>query len=97
MTDDQTKMLTVFEGKVRQLMLMYDKLKLENSSLKEQLIQKDMELQSALDDIKKWNTKYDNLKFTRIIAVKQDDLAGAKKRLSKLVREVDKCIALMNE
>lgn len=97
MTDEQKKLLAVFESRVRQLMFMYDAVKQENVGLKEQLSAKEQELAVALEEIENCNVKYNNLKVARIIAVKQDDLSGAKKRLSKLVREVDKCIALLNE
>ena len=40
--------------------------------------------------------QYDNLKLAKIISVSDSDLDNAKKRLAKLVRDVDKCIALLN-
>ncbi len=97
MTDDQGKLLAVFEARIRQLMFICDNLRLENDELKTKLAaEKEFSL-STLEEVKMLNTKYDNLKMARIISVKQDDLKGAKQRLSKLVREVDKCIALLNE
>ncbi len=97
MTEDQKKLLAVFEARIRQLMFMYNTIKSENATLKAQLSVKEQELQSALNEIKNWNAKYDNLKMARIISVAQDDFQGAKKKLANLVREVDKCIALLNE
>ncbi|MDR0505885.1 MAG: hypothetical protein LBH32_03575 [Dysgonamonadaceae bacterium] len=52
---------------------------------------------ALLEENKVLKYKYDNLKMVKIISVKQDDFKAAKNRLSKLVREVDKCIALLNE
>lgn len=97
MTDAQKKTLTEFEARVRQLMFMYETLKLENAALEKQIVDKNEELQVASKEIESLKAKYDNLKMVRIIAVKQDDFAGAKMRLSKLVRDVEKCIALLNE
>ncbi len=97
MTDAQKKTLTEFEARVRQLMFMYETLKLENDELKQQVTEKNEQLLQASEDIKLLKAKYDNLKMARIIAVRQDDFKGAKQRLSKLVREVEKCIALLNE
>ena len=97
MTEDQSKLLNIFESRVRQLIYICDSLKGENSELKfqiEELKQSQDKLEEANKIIK---VKYDNLKMARIISVKQDDLKSAKNRLSKLVREVDKCIALLNE
>jgi len=97
MTDAQKKTLTEFEVQVRQLMFMYETLKLENGELKQQLAGKNEEILQASEEIKLLKAKYDNLKMARIIEVRQDDFKGAKRRLSKLVREVEKCIALLNE
>ena len=97
MTDDQKKILVGLDTKVHQLMLMYDNLKLENKKLTEQLASKDVTIQNGLNEIELLRAKYDNLKFAKMIAFQQSDLSEAKKRLSRLVREVDKCIASMNE
>lgn len=97
MTNDQKKVLTDFEARVRQLMFMCEDLKRENAELKEQLTAKSELYQSALVEIKELHTKYDNLKIARVISVKHEEIKTAKQRLSKLVREVDKCIALLNE
>ena len=97
MTTDQKKVLADFEYQLRRLMDLCDELKHKNQELVSQLAAKEQEIQNAVIEIDAWKTKYDNLKVARIISVKQDDLKGAKQRLSKLVREVDKCIALLNE
>ena len=97
MTEEQNKLLGVFEARVRQVMLLCDDLKKEVCDLEEQ--KKDLEesYNALLEENKTLKNKYDNLKMVRIISVKQDDFKAAKNRLSKLVREVDKCIALLNE
>ena len=97
MTEEQSKLLNIFDSRVRQLIYICDSLRQENNDLKFQidiLKQSQGELEEANKIIK---VKYDNLKMARIISVKQDDLKSAKSRLSKLVKEVDKCIALLNE
>jgi uncharacterized protein YaaN involved in tellurite resistance len=97
MTEEQNKLLNVFETRFHQLVFMCDELKQENSRLTLQLenIKKSYhELESEIATIK---LKYDNLMMAKIISVKQDDFKSAKNRLSNLVKEVDKCIALLNE
>lgn len=97
MTDDQKKLLAVFEARVRQLMFLCDAQRTEIARLKLSLNQKEQDIQQAQMAINDLNTKYDNLMMARIISVQEGDLKNAKQRLSKLVREVDKCIALLNE
>ena len=97
MTEEQSKLIANFEARVRQLMFLCDELKQKNAVLEKDLVNEVEKTQSLEEEITRLNLKYDNLKIARIISVKQDDFRGAKKRLSKLVREVDKCIALLNE
>ena len=97
MTDAQKEMLKEFEARVRQLMFMYEIIKQENAELRQQVFEKNEQIQSSAEEVRVLKAKYDNLKMVRIIAVKQDDFRGAKQRLSKLVREVEKCIALLDE
>ena len=97
MTDDQKQLLVVFESRIHQLMSMYSAMKEKNETLTEELMNKDNEIQIAKQEIERLNLKYENLKIARVVSIRQDEITGAKKRLSKLVQEVDKCIALLNE
>jgi hypothetical protein len=40
---------------------------------------------------------YSNLKTATVISLRSNDVKDSKKRLTNLVREIDKCIALMND
>ena len=97
MTEEQLKTIRNFEVRVRQVLFSCDKLKKENAKLQLQLT----EQESMYDSLRKENTqlqtRYDNLKVVRMISVNRNDFKATKSRLSKLVREVDKCIALLNE
>jgi glutaredoxin 2 len=97
MTDEQAKMVANFEAKVRQLMFLCNSLKQENAELKSLLVGQKALNESLTEENEQLKNKYDNLKMARIISVRQSDFSIAKKRLSNLVREVDKCIALLNE
>ena len=48
-------------------------------------------------DYKELENNYTNLKTATTISLNGSDVKETKLRLSKLVREVDKCIALLNE
>ncbi|MDR1633176.1 MAG: hypothetical protein LBR97_09955 [Dysgonamonadaceae bacterium] len=97
MTDEQAKIAANFEAKVRQLMFLCDSLKQENADLKLLLAGQKALNESLTEENEQLKNKYDNLKMAKIISVRQNDFSVAKKRLSDLVREVDKCIALLNE
>jgi len=97
MTDEQQKLLTNFETRVRQLMLLCNSLKQDKAQLEKALGAKESALKEAKESIQELNTRYDNLKLAKMISQGGTDVKGAQQRLSKLVREVDKCIALINE
>lgn len=97
MTEDQLKLLNDFEARVRQMIFKCDELKRENAQLRSNLDEEKQLVETLSEENKTWKEKYDNLKVARIITVRQGDFASAKKRLSSLVREVDKCIALLKE
>jgi len=42
-------------------------------------------------------TKYDNLKLAKMLSHGENDVKSAQQRVSRLVREIDRCIALIHE
>ncbi|MCL1936953.1 MAG: hypothetical protein FWF52_00975 [Candidatus Azobacteroides sp.] len=97
MTEEQSKLLANFEARVRQLIFLCDEMKEENNDLRLQLEGLKSSYYNLETENKTIKVKYDNLKMARIVSIVQDDFKGAKARLSNLVKEVDKCIALLNE
>jgi hypothetical protein len=66
------------------------KLSGENSKLKHALLVKD-------NEIKELQEKYEQLKFAKLLSTGSDDIHSAKLKVNKIVREIDKCIALLNK
>ena len=97
MTEEDKKLLHTFEGKLRQLLFLYEELKKENLSLRNEIDRKSAEIAQLECNNKELEAKYINLKNARILSINDNDLRDTKQRLAKLVREVDKCIALLNE
>lgn len=89
MTEEDKKLLSTFEARLRHLLYEYEQLKQENEKLKASL----KEIQSNCANLE---TKYANLKSAKIISIDDNEAKNTKQRLSKMVREIDKCIALLN-
>ncbi len=96
MTEDQKKLLAVFEVRVRDLMALCSEQNQKIDELTEALSQKEDTLRQAMETIEGLNTKYDRLLAARVVSAGEGEMKNARVRLSKLVREVDKCIALLN-
>jgi len=97
MTEDQEKLLAVFEVRVRDLISLCDERKQKIKDLALALEYRETELKQAMQKIEEITTKYDNLLMAKVVSADESEIKKAKTRLSKLVREVDKCIALLNE
>lgn len=97
MTEEGKKLLSIFDVRIQDLIDLSEARKSRIAELESLLAQKEEELQAALQTIRDLNIKCDNLLTARIVSVNETEVRNAKMRLSKLVREIDKCIALLNE
>lgn len=95
MTEDRNKLLVDLEVRIKQVMLLCDSLRDENVRLKSDISIKQQQIDQTVDELKHLKTRYDNLKMARTITAASVDVDAAKQKLSKLVREVDKCINLL--
>jgi predicted nucleic acid-binding Zn-ribbon protein len=97
MADAQSKLLTNLETEVRHLMSLYQKIKKERDELTAELEKVEQELSDTQDIAQDWETKYQNLKLAKIVSISEQEARKTQNRLSKLEREIEKCIALLNE
>ena len=96
MTEDDSKLIEQFEGKIRKLVDLYDTVKCNNSELCSQLEAKDEEIKHLNQEITELKESYQNLKRSKVLAVSGHDIDDTKRRVSGLVREIDHCIKLLN-
>ena len=97
MTDLEQNLLIDFKLKVKQMIAKHDMLKQE----KDQLLGKIGGLEETIYQLSQENRlleqKYENLKLAKMLGASDDENKDAKNRIQKLVREIDKCIALLNK
>jgi predicted nuclease with TOPRIM domain len=97
MTDPEKNLLLEFKLKVKQMIAKHEKLKQE----KDQLHGKIEGLEETINQLRQENSlleqKYENVKMAKMLVASDDDNKDAKNRIQKLVREIDKCIALLNK
>ena len=97
MTEEEKKLLSTFEARLRHLIYLHDELKRENAELKKLLDMEKLKNEKVQAQYDELEVSYTNLKTATAITLNGSDVKETKLRLSKLVREVDKCIALLNE
>ena len=96
MTEDDSRLIEQFEGKIRKLVDLYDTVKYSNSRLQSQLDAKDEEIRLLKDQLANLQELYQNLKRSKVLEVSGHDIDDTKRRVSGLVREIDHCIKLLN-
>jgi hypothetical protein len=96
MANDKEELVNILQSNIRKLVSLHEKqketinvLKKANSELLEKLNRKEEEFEQL-------EAKFNNLKLTRALTFKNEDAQQAKLKVNSLVREIDKCIALLN-
>jgi chromosome segregation ATPase len=96
MTDEEKRQLKIFDGKIRQLISNYQVMKKEIGDLYIEVDRKYEEIARLKAELRQSQSDYSNLKLAKMIEISDSELKGAKQRISKLVREVNKCIGLLS-
>lgn len=96
MTAEEDALLRTLEARVTQMALEYKALKDRYAALSRIMKEKNATIAALHSQVDRLQTDYANLKTAKMIDISSEDMKNAKSRLSKLVREVDKCIALLN-
>ena len=91
------KTLATFETRLRQLILRFQELKKENTELYSMLEVNEKTMKELKAQLEQKQSDYDSLKMAKMIEITDGNLAGAKDRLSKLIRDVNKCIAILSD
>lgn len=94
--DANEKSLTLFQTRVRQMILKFSELKKENEELYAMVDQKEAEVKQLKAQLSQAQNDYNSLKMARMLEVTDGDLEGAKARVAKMIREVDKAIKLLS-
>ncbi len=96
MTQQEETTLRDFEALVRGLMAAYRKEIQHSAELSGELAACRGELAEAREECGRLRRDYETLRTARILEASGTDVRDARARLSKLIREVDRCIALID-
>lgn len=94
MTSEE-KALSLFETRVRELLIRYNVQNKENGNLRAELEQKNATIKQMTAELEKSESAYNRLMMAKMIEISDGDMESAKSKLSKLIRDVSKCIAIL--
>ena len=93
---ENDKILTLFTTRVRQMILQYKELKKENEELYAMVDSRDNEISTLKKQLEQAQNDYKSLKTARMVEVSNGDIEESKKRISAMMRDVNKCITLLS-
>lgn len=96
MTESQQTLAT-FQTRVRQMLLRFQELKKENEALAAVVAANEENVKKLQDQLAQRDRDYQSLKMSKMLEITDGDLQGAKDRLAKLIRDVNKCIAILSD
>lgn len=78
-------------------MLLCTSLREEKEALERATAAKDTALETAQKALSEMEVRYNNLKLAGLVSFGKKDVKEAQQTLSSIVREIDKCIELINQ
>jgi wobble nucleotide-excising tRNase len=96
MSEQGYEELVLLNRKIDDLLKVYSILKEENKDLKSLNESLKREVQEREARMKELEIKYDRIKLSGAILGEGENAIEAKRRINELMREIDKCIALLD-
>ncbi len=96
MGNENIEIVHNLQYKISRLVERYRSVKSDNEKLQTQNEQLTTKLEESVREMADLKEKYNSLKFSKTIEATSGDVHYAKIRINQIVREIDKCIALLN-
>jgi len=96
MTNQYEKLTESFDNKLSALLKLHRETVEQNQQLAHDLQQKQDDLRQAHTVISELRSDYENLKLAQAMGGNAENRELVHKRITQLVREIDKCIDLLN-
>ena len=91
------KVLANFQTRMRQMILRFQELKKENADLYAMVEDGEQRVKQLEEKLAQQERDYQSLKMARMMEITDGDLDGAKSRVAKMIRDVNKCIAILSD
>lgn len=96
MNETERQSLKKIDAKIRNLIAQYRVLQKENEDLYTELESKEAEIKQLKEEVAQRTQDYKNMKLAKMIEVSDNDLKESKMKITRLVREVNKCINILS-
>ncbi|MDA3818191.1 MAG: hypothetical protein PF486_12490 [Prolixibacteraceae bacterium] len=97
MTEQDQHLIDEMKKNIRRLIDSLEQTKAELSRIKDEKVNLENELNQNRSEHQALLKRYENLKVAKALAEGDPESQAAKQKINKILREVDKCIALLNQ
>ena len=94
-SNEQT--IATFQTRVRDLLHRFQELKKENADLCAMVEKNEQDMKQLQAKLAQADEDYNALKMAKMMEITDGDLESAKARVAKLIRDVNKCIAILSD
>lgn len=88
--------LKLFTTRMRQLILQFKETKQENKDLYAMIEEQEKTINELKAQIVGAQKEYDTLKMAKLLSQSEGSIEEAKQKVQRIIRNIDKCIALIN-
>lgn len=89
--------INVFTTRMRQLILKHEAVKKENDELYVMVEERDKKVEELETQLAALKKQYDMLKMAKMLEVTDGDVEQTRKRVGKLLRDVNRCITMLSQ
>ena len=92
----QEDIIFSLEGKITRVIELAERLKTNNMQLQQQVDKLSGQLRAKNQEMEVLESKFQSLKLTKTMISSAEDVKNVKFQVNRMVREIDKCMALLN-
>ncbi len=97
MTEEDILLLNNLKANTQQLFQQFNQLEEEIKQLNDKVLSLKLEIEKLEEEKSEMSRKNEQMKIATVLLSGVDENRVAKQKINKLVREIDKCIALLNK
>ena len=97
MRNPNEQTLANFQTRVRQMILRFQELKKESNELRTIIAKNEQDMKDLRAKLTQAENDYMSLKTAKMMEITDGDLESAKARLARMIRDVNKCIAILSD
>ncbi len=91
------KIIESIESKVKRVIFLYEELKKEKEELTLEKMQLEQKVSNYQVQLKKLQEDLQILKISKSVNISEEELKNNRQKINKYVREIDRCIELLNK